>query len=109
MSGVEKMHALQVMSALSQTSRFAAFRALVDALPDGMASSDIAAAIGTTPNTMSAHLAILERAGLVSSEKIGRSVIYKAQTSIVEGLSAFLVQACERGRSARATKAEEAA
>ena len=101
MIGVEKMHALQVMSALSQTSRFAAFRALVDALPDGMASSDIAAAIGTTPNTMSAHLAILERAGLVSSEKIGRSVIYKAETVPAENLSAFLHNACERGRQAR--------
>ena len=40
------MHALQIMSALAQASRFAAFRALVEALPEGMASSDIAAAIG---------------------------------------------------------------
>ncbi|KQS49492.1 ArsR/SmtB family transcription factor [Sphingomonas sp. Leaf198] len=95
------MNALQVMSALAQTSRFEAFRVLVDALPEGMASSDIAAAIDTTPNTMSAHLAILERAGLVSSEKIGRSVIYRAETSTAEGLSEFLAHACQRGRTAR--------
>ena len=95
------MDALQVMSALAQTSRFSAFRALVEALPEGMASSEIASAIGTTPNTMSAHLAILERARLVSSEKIGRSVIYKAETAPVEGLSEFLSDACQRGRTAR--------
>ncbi|MFL0587187.1 helix-turn-helix transcriptional regulator [Sphingomonas sp. ABOLG] len=95
------MHALTIMSALAQASRFSAFVALVEALPGGMASSDIAAAIGTTPNTMSAHLAILERAGLVSSEKIGRSVIYRAETDPVEGLSDFLAHACQRGRKAR--------
>ncbi len=95
------MHALQIMSALAQASRFAAFSALVDALPEGMASSDIATAIGTTPNTMSAHLAILERAGLVSSEKIGRSVIYRAETGPAEGLSEFLNRACRRGKTAR--------
>lgn len=95
------MHALQIMSALAQASRFAAFRTLVEALPEGMASSDIAAAIGTTPNTMSAHLSILERAGLVSSEKIGRSVVYKAETAPAEELSTFLHDACERGRKAR--------
>lgn len=98
------MHALQIMSALAQVSRFEAFRALVDALPEGMASSDIAAAIGTTPNTMSAHLAILERAGLVSSERIGRSVVYKAETAPAEELSAFLHDACERGRQARSRR-----
>ena len=50
---------------------------------------------------MSNHFAILERAGLISSEKIGRSVVYTAETSTVEELSAFLASACERGKKAR--------
>ena len=95
------MHALQIMSALSQATRLETFRRLVDALPDGMAAGDIATAIGTSPNTMSAHLAILSRAGLVSSEKIGRSVVYRAETAPAEDLSAFLHHACERGRRSR--------
>jgi ArsR family transcriptional regulator len=103
---VEKMHALQIMSALSQPSRFDAYRALVRALPDGLASSDIAAAIGTTPNTMSAHLAILQRAGLVTSTKVGRNVIYAAQTGPVEELNAFLTHACRRGRMTRGLAVE---
>lgn len=95
------MHALQVMAALSQASRFAAYRILVEKLPDGMAAGDIADAIGTAANTMSAHLAILSRAGLVTSEKIGRTIVYRAETSTVEELSTFLSEACERGKQAR--------
>ena len=99
------MHGLQVMSALSQATRFATFRRLVDALPEGMAAGDIAAAVDATPNTMSAHLAILSRAGLASSKKIGRTVIYKAETAPAEELSEFLTLACKRGREARQTSA----
>lgn len=95
------MRALQVMSALSQPTRYATFRALVEALPAGMAAGDVAAAVGSAANNMSNHFAILERAGLISSEKIGRSVVYTAETSTVEELSAFLASACERGKKAR--------
>ena len=92
------MQALQVMSALAQVTRLEVFSLLVDQLPEGMASGDLAAATGTSPNTMSAHLAILARAGLVQSDKVGRTVVYRAQTTTVEELSAFLARACERGK-----------
>lgn len=95
------MTAMQVMSALSQATRLDVFRKLVDRLPDGMASGDLAAATGSTANTMSAHLAILQRAGLVSSEKTGRTVTYRAETKPVEELSDFLARACARGKEAR--------
>ena len=95
------MLALQIMSALSQPTRYETFRRLVDALPEGMAAGDIATAIGTTANTMSAHLAIMSRAGLVSSKKIGRTVVYTAETAPAEGLSDFLSRACERGKRIR--------
>lgn len=94
------MTALQIMSALAQSTRFDVFRRLVDELPEGMASGDLAAATGTSPNTMSAHLAILSRAGVVHSDKVGRTVIYTVDTSKVEELSDFLARAC--GRSTKA-------
>lgn len=93
------MLAMQVMSALAQGTRLEVFRRLVDELPEGMASGDLAVATGSSPNTMSAHLAILTRAGLVHSDKIGRTVVYRAQTKPVEELSEFLAHACERGKS----------
>jgi len=39
---------------------------------------------------MSAHLAILSRAGLVTSEKVGKTVIYRGVTGPVEELSGLL-------------------
>lgn len=95
------MKAMQVMSALSQATRLEVFQRLVEVLPEGMASGDLAAAIGSSPNTMSSHLAVLTRAGIVTSAKVGRTVIYRADTATVEELSTFLAKACERGRSAR--------
>lgn len=95
------MHALQVMSALAQATRLDVFRRLVEVLPSGMASGDLATATGTSPNTMSAHLAILTRAGLVDFKKVGRTVIYRAETSTVEDLASFLALACERGKQTR--------
>ncbi|MDH7971270.1 metalloregulator ArsR/SmtB family transcription factor [Sphingomonas sp. AR_OL41] len=93
------MQALQVMSALAQSTRFEVFQRLVDELPQGMASGDLAVATGSSPNTMSAHLAILSRAGLVHSDKVGRTVIYTVDTSKVEELSDFLARACATGKT----------
>jgi ArsR family transcriptional regulator, arsenate/arsenite/antimonite-responsive transcriptional repressor len=92
---VEKVKAMQVMSALSQATRLEVFQRLVEVLPEGMASGELAAVIGSSPNTMSAHLAVLTRAGVVRSDKVGRTVVYRAVTKPVEELSGFLAQACE--------------
>lgn len=78
------------MSALSQPTRLAVFRRLVQALPDGMASGDIATATGTSANSMSAHLAVLARAGLVKAERVGRSAIYRAVPRPAVELAEFL-------------------
>lgn len=88
------MKAMQVMSALSQATRYDTFRRLVDALPDGMPSGEIAVAVGASPTSMSAHLAILERAGLVDRERSGRAIIYRALPEPVMALSALLARAC---------------
>lgn len=88
--------AMQVMSALAQRTRLEVFRLLVDAQSDGMAAGDLATATGTAPNTMSAHLAILSRAGIVTSEKIGRTVLYRAATGPVRDAADFLTRACAR-------------
>jgi ArsR family transcriptional regulator, arsenate/arsenite/antimonite-responsive transcriptional repressor len=96
---VEKVQAIQVMSALSQPTRFEIFRLLAAAVPEGMASGEIAGAVGAPPNTISAHLAILERAGLVGHDRVGRLAIYRAETTPVLQLSAMLAGACEEGSS----------
>ena len=47
---------------------------------------------------MSAHLAILSRAGLVSAQKRGRSIIYAVDLEGTRKLLAYLVEDCCRGK-----------
>lgn len=70
-----------VFDALSQSTRIEAFRLLLRARPYGLPAGDIARLLAVPHNTMSTHLALLERAGLVSARRDGRSVIYAAGLS----------------------------
>jgi DNA-binding transcriptional ArsR family regulator len=88
------MKAIEVMSALAQPTRLEVFTQLARARPDGLSAGDVAARTGTPATTMSAHLAILFRAGLVTSEKAGRHVIYKAKPDAVRDLALFLMHDC---------------
>ena len=48
-------------------------------------------------NTLSTHLAILARAGLVTGERQGRLIIYRANIQGVRSLISFLVTDCCQG------------
>ena len=58
---------------------------------------------------MSAHLAILSRAGLVTSSKEGRVVTYTACPDVVLELSAFLTQVSGAGVPATRVHPEKVA
>lgn len=88
------MKAIQLMSALAQSTRLEVFTQLARARPDGLSAGALAARLQTPANTMSAHLAILSRAGLVTSVKSGRHIIYNAEPSAVRDLALFLVHDC---------------
>jgi DNA-binding transcriptional ArsR family regulator len=86
------------LSALAQHTRLAVFRLLVKAGPDGMPAGAIADALSVPPNTLSTHLAILARAGLVASRRESRSIIYSADQDGTAALLSFLVADCCGGR-----------
>lgn len=88
------MQAIQIMSALAQPTRLEVFTQLARARPDGLAAGELAKRVGTPANTMSVHLAILNRAGLISSEKTGRSVIFRAEPEAIRDLTLFLMHDC---------------
>jgi DNA-binding transcriptional ArsR family regulator len=90
--------AIETLSALAHASRLAAFRALVRAGPDGLSAGALATDVDVLPNTLSTHLAILERAGLVGARRAGRSIIYTAQYDHMRTLLAFLMADCCAGR-----------
>jgi ArsR family transcriptional regulator, arsenate/arsenite/antimonite-responsive transcriptional repressor len=91
--------AILALAALAQSTRLDVFRLLVKHEPDGLAAGDIARAIAIPQNTMSAHLAILARAGLVMSERKSRSIIYRANLVTFQDLTSFMVEDCCGGRA----------
>ncbi len=91
--------AIKRLSALAQDSRLAVFRLLVKAGPGGMAAGEIARALDITPNTLSAQLTLLANAGLASSRREGRSIIYAAGYESMSQLLAYLMEDCCQGRS----------
>jgi ArsR family transcriptional regulator len=73
---MELSDAANALGALGQECRLQVFRLLVQRGSTGMVAGDIANELGVAPSTLSAHLTILSRAGLIASRKEGRSVIY---------------------------------
>ena len=96
---MESEVAILALAALAQPTRLDVFKLLVKHEPAGLAAGDIARALAVPQNTMSAHLAILARAGLVASERKSRSIIYRANMVRFQALSRFLVDACCGGRA----------
>jgi ArsR family transcriptional regulator len=93
---LELSRAIEALAALAQESRLKVFRLLVRQGPSGMAAGDVARTLGVPPNTLSSHLAILSRAGLIGSRKEGRSVIYAMDVVGTRALLSFLVEDCCR-------------
>ena len=75
---MEQEQAILSFAAFAQSTRLGVFRLLVKHEPEGLAAGEIAKALAVPQNTMSAHLAVLARAGLVISERRSRSIIYRA-------------------------------
>jgi len=91
---MENELAISALSALAQGTRLDTFRLLVRHEPDGLAAGEIARQLDVPQNTMSAHLGILTRAGLVRSERHSRSIIYRADLDGLRALTLFLLKDC---------------
>ena len=90
-------HALAALAALGQPTRLQIFRLLMRAEPAGRQAGAIAEALGCPHNTLSSHIAILARAGLVRGTRDGRSIIYRADLDGMRALLSFLLDDCCRG------------
>lgn len=89
--------AVDALGALAHETRLSVFRMLVKAGPDGMIAGAITEHCGVPPSTMSHHLATLERAGLVQSERESRLIYYRADYAAMRRLLTFLMQDCCQG------------
>jgi len=95
---MESTSAILTFSALAQETRLEVFRLLVRSEPQGMAAGDIARELAVPHNTMSSHLGVLARTGLVTAERRSRSIVYRVNLDRVCEVVTFLLQDCCGGR-----------
>jgi DNA-binding transcriptional ArsR family regulator len=91
---MDEKRAVAALGALAQDSRLKVFRLLVRRGPAGHAAGEISQRVGVPPTTLSFHLAQLSSAGLVTSRREGRSILYAADYEGMRTLMGFLVDNC---------------
>lgn len=92
--GMAAPHALAALAALGQPTRLEIFELLIRAEPGGLPAGSLSETIGCPHNTLSSHLSILARSGLVRGKRDGRSIVYRADVEGIRALVAFLVTDC---------------
>lgn len=95
---METSQALDALTALAHPTRLAVFRLLVRHEPEGMPAGAIAEEVGVLANTLSTHLGLLTRGGLVSAERHGRSIRYRVDLAGMRALLLYLTEDCCAGR-----------
>jgi ArsR family transcriptional regulator, arsenate/arsenite/antimonite-responsive transcriptional repressor len=95
---MDKEQTILAAAALAQSTRLDVFRLLVSHEPEGLPAGEIARSLVVPHNTMSSHLAILTRAGLVHSARQSRSIVYRANIDGLREFATFLLEDCCGGR-----------
>ena len=95
---MQETDVVRALAALAQEVRLRVFRALVVAGPAGLTPGDLAAQLEVAPNTLSFHLKELSHAGLISQERQGRNLFYRAAFDTMNALLAYLTENCCEGQ-----------
>ena len=91
-------NAIEAFAALAQESRLAVFRLLVREGPNGLSVGEISRRLDIVPSTLSGHLGVLKRAGLLSSTRHQREIHYAANLESMGGLIRFMLEDCCDGK-----------
>ncbi|MEN8722148.1 MAG: metalloregulator ArsR/SmtB family transcription factor [Alphaproteobacteria bacterium] len=92
--------AVTLLSALAQDTRLTIFRELVkahnqdDPSKAGLAVSALNEKLNVSPPTLSFHLKEMTNAGLITPNRQGRSIIYTADVTAMQGLIEYLLEDC---------------
>ncbi len=86
------------LSILGHPQRLEVFRLLIRRYPDRVPAGEMADALGLKASTLSAYLSALMQAGLVSQERVGRSLRYSINMTEVRNTFDYLLLDCCRGR-----------
>ncbi len=88
---------IQSLAALAHEHRLRVFRALVVAGDEGLTPGVITEQLDIAPTKLSFHLKELANAGLVTQQRDGRNLIYRASYVHMNGLLAYLTENCCQG------------
>lgn len=91
---MEITNAVTVLAGLAQETRLAIYRHLVQAGPDGVRAGIIAQELALPHATLSFHLTHLCHAGLLTSRREGRRIVYSVDFSTMNELVGYLMENC---------------
>ena len=94
---MEEDIAIRSLAALAHNLRLRVFRMLVVAGPAGPTPGAIAEQLDVPGATLSFHLKELMHAQLVTQERDGRNLIYRAEFAHMSALLGFLSENCCKG------------
>jgi DNA-binding transcriptional ArsR family regulator len=94
---MEENEVARALAALAQTLRLQIFRVLVVAGRTGMTPGALTEHLGVPGTTLSFHLKELANAGLVTQERLGRYLIYRASFEHMNELLGYLTANCCQG------------
>ena len=101
---MEEQDVVKSLAALAQPVRLCVFRALVVAGPDGLTPGALTEQLAVPATSLSFHLKELTHAGLVSQERDGRHLIYRAAFEHMNQLLGYLTEHCCQGQPCSATE-----
>ncbi|MNV00943.1 Arsenical resistance operon repressor [compost metagenome] len=96
---MEEKSVIQALAALAQPVRLQVFRALVVAGQGGLTPSVLAEQLAVPSTSLSFHLKELTHANLVSQERDGRNLIYRAVFEQMNALLGYLTENCCQGEA----------
>jgi len=94
---MEEKFVIKALAALAQPNRLQIFRTLVVNGREGLTPALLAQALLLPANTLSFHLKELMNAELISQERSGRNLIYRAQFDRMNAVLSFLTLNCCQG------------
>ena len=94
---MEETNVIQALAALAHSVRLQVFRALVVAGPEGATPGALAEQLGVGATAMSFHLKELASAQLITQQRDGRFLIYRAAFAQMNALLGYLMANCCAG------------
>ena len=90
--------AIEAFAALAQESRMSIFRMLVRETPRGVSVGEISGQLNIVTSTLSGHLAVLRRVGLLTATRQQREIHYSANLDAMGDLVRFMLEDCCNGQ-----------